>query len=62
MAVAAGALREGEVMYLRGMLADPDGSNLRRGERRAAWPKDEDEAMALGRDLGDELTSYVAAR
>jgi hydroxymethylbilane synthase len=60
--VAAFAVREGAEIYLRGLLADPDGSNLRRGERRAAWPKDEGEAAALGRDLGAELKSHAAAR
>ncbi len=60
--VAAFAVREGGEMYLRALLADPDGSNLRRGERRAAWPKDEGAAAALGRDLGAELKSHAAAR
>jgi len=60
--VAAFAVREGDEIHLRGLLADPDGSNLRRGERRATWPKDEGEAAALGRDLGAELKSHAAAR
>jgi hydroxymethylbilane synthase len=53
--VAAHATREGERLRLRGLLADPDGTNLRRGEREAAFPKDEAEAARLGRDLGVEL-------
>ncbi len=36
--VAAYAERRGEAIVLRGMLADPDGSNVRHGERRAAFP------------------------
>jgi len=46
---------EGDAMVLRGMLADPDGSNVRRGARRAAFPRSAGEAEALGRDLGQEL-------
>jgi hydroxymethylbilane synthase len=53
--VAAFAVREGDTIHLRGLLADPDGTNLRRGERRAAFPGDEAEAARLGQDLGEEL-------
>ena len=53
--VAAYAVREGDAVFLRALLADPDGTNLRCGERRAAFPADEREAERLGRDLGDEL-------
>ena len=53
--VAAHAVREGDAIALRGMLADPDGSNVRRGARRAAFPAGVGEAEALGRDLGQEL-------
>jgi hydroxymethylbilane synthase len=53
--VAAYAVREGGAIFLRGMLANPDGSNVRRGERRAAFPTDTLEAELLGRDLGVEL-------
>jgi hydroxymethylbilane synthase len=53
--VAAHAVREGGVLYMRGMLADPDGRNVRRGERRAAFPGDAAEAERIGRDLGGEL-------
>lgn len=55
MPVAAYAVREGDAVHLRGLLADPDGTHLRHGERRAAFPADEREAALLGRDLGDEL-------
>ncbi len=53
--VAAYAVHVGGEIFLRGMLADPDGSNLRRGERRAAFPAGAAGAEAIGRDLGDEL-------
>ncbi|APR85390.1 Porphobilinogen deaminase [Minicystis rosea] len=53
--VAAFAVRDGDAIHLRGLLADPDGTNLRRGERRASFPTDEGEAARLGRDLGEAL-------
>ena len=53
--VAAFAEREGETMRLRAMLAEPDGTRPRSGERRIAWPNDFAEAERLGRDLGEEL-------
>jgi hydroxymethylbilane synthase len=53
--VAAYAVRSGGELFVRALLANPDGSNLRRGERRAAWPASDAEAHALGRDLGAEL-------
>jgi hydroxymethylbilane synthase len=53
--VAAYAVHEGDTLFLRGMLADPDGSNVRRGDRRAAFPGGAAEAERIGRDLGEEL-------
>jgi len=53
--VAAYAVRSGGELYLRGLLAEPDGSRMRRAERRIAWPESEAEARALGHDLGAEL-------
>jgi hydroxymethylbilane synthase len=53
--VAAYAVHAGGEIHLRGMLADPDGTHVRRGERRAAFPASVAEAEALGRDLGAEL-------
>jgi hydroxymethylbilane synthase len=53
--VAAFAEREGDSMRLRAMLADPDGSRPRHGERRIPWPKSLEDAERAGRDLGDEL-------
>ena len=51
--VAAYALREGDGLWLRGMVADPDGSRPRFGERRTRWSLDE--AEQAGADLGAEL-------
>lgn len=53
--VAAYATRRGGEMWLRAMLAEPDGSRLRAGERRIAWPGGVDEAEGVGRDLGAAL-------
>ncbi|MGK4006728.1 hydroxymethylbilane synthase [Sorangium sp. So ce1036] len=53
--VAAYAVRDGGALWLRALLAEPDGSRLRTGERRAAWPGDVREAARLGADLGAEL-------
>lgn len=53
--VAAFAERASGELHLRGMLADPDGSNLRRAEVRAPWPSDARAASALGRALGERL-------
>ena len=53
------ALHEGDQLWLRAMVADPDGSNPRYGERRTSWPADfaeaEREAERAGVDLGREL-------
>ncbi|WP_437289642.1 hydroxymethylbilane synthase [Sorangium sp. So ce406] len=53
--VAAYAVRDGDALWLRALLAEPDGSRLRRAERRVAWPGDLREAARLGEDLGAEL-------
>ena len=53
--VAAYALREGSEIWLRALLADPDGSNLRRNALRAPWPSTAAEATALGETLGQSL-------
>jgi hydroxymethylbilane synthase len=53
--VAAHARREGDTLVLRAMLADPDGSNVRFGERRAPFPAEAHEARRMGLDLGAEL-------
>jgi hydroxymethylbilane synthase len=53
--VAAYAVREGERMFLRGLLAEPDGSRLRTQELRAAWPTNGDDAERIGLELGAAL-------
>jgi hydroxymethylbilane synthase len=53
--IAAYAEREDDRMRLRAFVAEVDGSRLRRGERRAAWPSSEGEATELGLSLGREL-------
>ncbi|WP_437757951.1 hydroxymethylbilane synthase [Sorangium sp. So ce1389] len=55
--VAAYAVRDGGALWLRALLAEPDGTRLRKAERRAAWPGDAREAARLGADLGAELKS-----
>jgi hydroxymethylbilane synthase len=53
--VAAYAVREGSQIWLRALLAEPDGSNLRKNELRAAWPSSDAEATSLGESLGRAL-------
>jgi hydroxymethylbilane synthase len=53
--VAAFAERKDDVLLVRGMLADPDGSNVRFGERRASFAGGAAEAVRAGRELGLEL-------
>jgi hydroxymethylbilane synthase len=50
--VAAYAVREGGVMWLRAFLAEPDGSRPRRREVRTPWPENYEQAELIGRDLG----------
>jgi len=44
-------------LRLRAFVSQPDGSLLRAGERRVAWPVSDDEAEQLGDDLARELVS-----
>jgi len=53
--VAALAERRGSVLYLRAVLADPDGTRPRRDEAAAEWAFDGERAAALGRELGLRL-------
>jgi hydroxymethylbilane synthase len=53
--LGAHAVRDGETMRLRAFVSEPDGTRLRRGEERVAWPASEEAAAALGRALGDRL-------
>lgn len=51
---AFATLKEG-TLYLRALLAEPDGSQLRRAEITAPSPQDPTEAAALGFSLGQRL-------
>lgn len=53
--VAAYALRDGSELWLRALLAEPDGTRLRRREGRVAFPRDEAEAARFGVELGSAL-------
>jgi hydroxymethylbilane synthase len=53
--VAAHALRGDGGFRLVGLLADPDGSRVRRAEVRGAVPRTDAEAVALGEELGSKL-------
>ena len=55
--VAAYAFRAGAEIWLSALLADPDGSNLRKNAVRALWPSTDAEATALGEVLGRTLRS-----
>jgi hydroxymethylbilane synthase len=59
--IAAHAVRcpaeGGDELWLRALLAEPDGTRLRRAERRVPWPSDEHDAHALGLELGRELAA-----
>jgi hydroxymethylbilane synthase len=53
--VAAYGVRDGGDLWLRGMLAEPDGTRARFREVRASWPGAEAESFEVGRRLGEEL-------
>jgi hydroxymethylbilane synthase len=53
--VAAHATFDAGELHLRAMLAEPDGSRLRKRETRGPWPKSESDAWAMGTALGAEL-------
>jgi hydroxymethylbilane synthase len=53
--VAAHARRDGATLKIKAMLADPDGSNVRFGERSIPFPTTAAEAQRVGLDLGNEL-------
>jgi hydroxymethylbilane synthase len=53
--VAGYAVQRGSELWLRGMLAEPDGSRLRTDELASPWPQDEAAATELGRRLGRAL-------
>jgi hydroxymethylbilane synthase len=53
--VAAFGLRQGDRMYLRAFLAEPDGSRPRRAEITLAFPASAEAADEIGQRLGSEL-------
>lgn len=53
--VAAFAERRGGELRLRAMLAEPDGSRLRRCEESCTWPASLEEALAFGEAVGARL-------
>jgi hydroxymethylbilane synthase len=53
--VAAYAERKGDQLWLRAMLAEPDGSNVRRADRTVPWPDSAATAFELGSELGSAL-------
>jgi hydroxymethylbilane synthase len=53
--LAAHADRRGDRFRLRAFVSNPDGSRPREGSRELAWPANEDEARALGLELGATL-------
>lgn len=53
--VAAFGVRQGESMYLRAFLAEPDGSRPRSAETTVPFPTTAETAAAIGRDLGAQL-------
>ena len=53
--VAAHARRVGTELDLRALLAEPDGSNVRRRRTRTAWPADEAAARRIGIEVGNAL-------
>jgi hydroxymethylbilane synthase len=53
--LAAYADRRGDRFRLRAFVANPDGSGMREDQRETAWPASEDEARALGLELGASL-------
>lgn len=50
--VAAFAERQGEQLRLRAMLAEPDGSRLRRADECTSWPATLEAALEFGRHVG----------
>lgn len=53
--VAAHAVRDTSELWLRGMLADPEGTAVRYDEVRVPWPASDEEAEQVGIALGAKL-------
>ncbi len=57
--LAAYAQRLGDGLWLRGLLADPNGRQVRRAETKVPWPGSEAEAARIGEQLGLELKAVL---
>lgn len=53
--VGAFGVRQGDSLFLRAFLAEPDGSRPRRAQTTRPFPQDADAALEIGRSLGAEL-------
>lgn len=53
--VAAHGVRDAGGLWLRAMLAEPDGTRIRFREARTGWPENEGASFEVGRRLGEEL-------
>jgi hydroxymethylbilane synthase len=53
--IGAHAVRDGSTLHLRAFVADPDGSHFREANRQVPWPTTENDAAAIGEDLGRTL-------
>jgi hydroxymethylbilane synthase len=53
--VAAYARRDGEALRISALLAEPDGSRIRRSDQRVGWPDSEAEAHRIGVEIGAAL-------
>jgi hydroxymethylbilane synthase len=53
--VAAYARRDADSLRVSALLAEPDGSRIRRSEQRVAWPASEAEAHRVGVEIGSAL-------
>jgi len=53
--LAAHAVQAGAALQLTALLAEPDGTRIRRRVSRTTWPRDEREAWEIGSSLGREL-------
>ena len=60
--LGAYAEKVGGSMRLRAFVAESDGTGTRRAERIVPWPADEEEARALGRELGRALAQSGSTR
>lgn len=57
--LAAYAERDGNGLWLRGLLADPSGKQVRRAEMKVPWPDSEEQAARIGEQLGLELKAVL---